>query len=85
MSDYPILQTKGLKLRGIEVIEGHLIITLVAPPSTDIESPIVLDIGADLSSVTFRYAIHDRSTNTVRKYQGRAADPDVDPYVIEGV
>ena len=83
--DYPILRTKGLKLQGISVIEGHLIITLTAPPATDIESPIVIDIGTELAHVVFRYAIHDKNTNTVRKYQGRSADPARDDYIIEGV
>jgi hypothetical protein len=85
VAKYPILMTKGLKLKDISVIEGHLIITLTAPPSTGIESPIVVDIITDVTRITFRYAILDKETNTVRKYLGRAGDPTKDDYVIEGI
>jgi hypothetical protein len=82
---YPILRTKGLKLDDISIIEGHLILRLTAPAHTGFNEPIIVDIITDVTRITFRYAIHDKTTNTVRKYLGRAGDPNLDDYTIEGV
>jgi hypothetical protein len=85
VAKYPILMTKGLRLKDISIIEGHLIITLQAPAGSGFNEPIVVDIITDVTRITFRYAILDQETSTVRKYLGRAGDPTKDDYVIEGV
>lgn len=82
---YPILRTRGLKLEDITILEGHLILRFAAPPSSGFNEPIIVDIITDANRITFRYAIHDKQTNTVRKYLGRAGDPNIDDYTIEGV